>query len=59
VTREPDAGHRPPGRLPAALDTGRAAVPNGPLAVATALLRDRVPAAFAPPLAALLAHREP
>ncbi len=59
MTPEPEAGHRLPGRLPAALDTGRAAVPNGPLAVATALLRDRVPAALAPPLAVLLAQREP
>jgi hypothetical protein len=59
VTREPEAGHRLPGRLPAALDTGRAAVPNSPVAVATALLRHRVPAAFAPPLAVLLARREP
>ncbi len=59
MTREPEAGHRLPGRLPAALDTGRAAVPNGPLTVATALLRDHVPAASAPPLAVLLAQREP
>ena len=59
MTREPEAGHRLPGRLPAALDTGRAAVPNGLLAVATTLLRHRVPAASAPPLAVLLAHRGP
>ncbi len=59
MTREPEAGHRLPGRLPAALDTGRAAVLNRPLAVATALLRDRLPAALAPLLAVLLAQREP
>lgn len=45
-------------RLPGALRLAREAVPGGVAAVAGVLLDRRVPAAFVPPLAVLLVHRE-
>jgi len=46
------------GRLAGALTAARDVVPVGPDAVAGVLLHRRVPAAFVPPAAVLLVHRE-